>query len=180
MLWREESGFGLLFSLTLTKKRPFLGYFSAHFRPKNFSTGSDSEPHTWQERCIYFIWRPLHRDFTGGVSFRIDIQSHPHEKGAFFSLLFFRLFFGSFSATELLYQTRLRAPHVKTMYLTYLKAHASCFDRKSQISDWYSVCHSRKRDIFQYFFSWYFWPILGNKTALPDQTPSPACLRQFI
>ncbi len=45
MLWREESDFGFIFSLTLTKKRPFFGLFLAHFRLKNFSTGSDSEPH---------------------------------------------------------------------------------------------------------------------------------------
>ena len=52
---RKESRFGLIFSLTLTKKGPFFHYFFSGyfwlFRLKNFSTGPDSETHM-SKRCI--------------------------------------------------------------------------------------------------------------------------------
>ena len=74
VLWREESRFGFIFSLTLTKKGPF------------FTT-------------------------------------------------FFLAIFGSFSAIELLYRTRLWAHISNMIYLTYLKILALSFEGRSLVSD---------------------------------------------
>ena len=94
VLWREKSRFGLLFSLTLTKKRPFFffkGYFRLIFGFKtDLSALSDQTlSPTCQTRCINPVWRHLYRALTGGVLFRINIQhhashSHSREKGSFF------------------------------------------------------------------------------------------------
>ena len=73
---------------------------------------SDQTPSpTCQTRCIFLVWRPLNYALMGGVWFRINNQSHTHEKRPF--KLFFTGYFCSFSAIEQLYRTRLRAPHVE-------------------------------------------------------------------
>ena len=80
-------------------KRSFfeLAYFCVLFDHKVDSPVQTPSP-TCQTRCIYLIWRPSHRALTRGVSFRIHIQSHTHEKGPFFTTFFlaiFRLIFGN-------------------------------------------------------------------------------------
>jgi len=95
MLWREESRFGLLFSLTLTKKRPFLGYFLAHFRLKNFSTGSNSEPHMTGTMHLFHMkaltsW--FHRRSLVSDWYSVS----PSRKRGLFFTTFFRLFLAHF------------------------------------------------------------------------------------
>ena len=86
-LRREGSCFGLLFSLTLTKKRPFSGYFRLIFGFKTDLSDQTPSP-TCQTRCVFLVWRLLNCALMGGVWFRINIQPHTHEKGPFFASCF--------------------------------------------------------------------------------------------
>ncbi len=124
VLSREESRFRLIFTLTLTEKGHFSLFFSCYFW---LIFGNEVDPPdqtsnpTCQRKFIYFIWRPLHRSLTGGVSFRISIQPHTHEKGPFPHL--FSGYFRLFSAVEHhLNRTDSEPRMSNSMYLTYLKA----------------------------------------------------------
>jgi hypothetical protein len=108
--------FGLIFSLTLTIKRPFSGCFRLIFGFKTDLSDQTPSP-TCQSRCIFLVWRPLNYALMGawweesGFGLMLPHTSHSRKR-AFFHI-FFSGYFGSFSAIELLYRTRFRAPHVK-------------------------------------------------------------------
>ena len=53
-----------------------------------------------------------------------------------------------------------------TMYLSCMKASASCFDERSLVSDWYSTSHSRKRAFFPILLSGFLAGYFGSFTAI--------------
>ena len=150
-----------------------LAYFCVLFDHKVDSPDKTPSP-TCQTRYIYLIWRPSHRALTRGVSFRIHIRSHTHEKGPFFTN-FFLAIFGSFSAIELLYWTRLRAPHIKHDLSNLVEDPYIVFWREDSRFGLIFSLTLTKKGHFSLPILWLFFAHFGNKTALPDQTLRFTC-----
>ena len=178
MLWREESRFGFIFSLTLTKK----GHFSQLFSWLFFGSFSAIEL-LYRTR----LWAPhIKHDLSNLVKDPCIVLWREESRfGLIFSLTltkkrpFFGLFFGSFSAKELLYRIRLRAPHDRNdASISYEGPYIVISRKESRSRLIFSLTLTKKGLFFslpRYFFSGYFWLIFGYRTSLPDHTPSPTC-----
>ena len=177
MLWWEESGFGLIISLKTHEKKAILCYFCLFSAIELLYRTRLRAPHVnvnlsslFEGNCI-----DLRRE---GVSFRINIQSHTHEKKDFSG--YFRLIFGF--KTDLSDQTPSPKCQSRCIFLVWRPLNYALMGAWWEESGFgliFSLTLTKK-GLFSHLLFWLFWLIFGYRTSLPNKTPSPTCQTRCI